>query len=63
MKQVQRFYSEIKDRDTLLFYAIFFRSVFDFIPYEVFNSEKPITDVIHISGQHMLTRGGKCINT
>ena len=46
----------IKDKDTFLYMIVFFHSVFDFIPYEEFNPEKPIINVIHYGLNSMMTR-------
>lgn len=54
IKEVRLFYPEIKDRDAILYNAVFYHSVFDFIPYEEYQSEKPITNVFQYSLQDMM---------
>lgn len=55
IKFEQRLYPEIKDKDTVFFYnAVFFHTVFDFIPYEEYKSEKSITNIRHYSWSNMM---------
>ena len=54
IKEVRLFYSEIKDKDTFLFLVVFFSSIFDFIPYDEYKMDKPITTVMHFSLHTMM---------
>lgn len=54
IKEVRLFYPEIKDKDTFLFFVVFFSSIFDFILYDEYKMDKPITIVMHFSLHTMM---------
>ena len=61
IKQIRWFYPEIKDKDTFLFWVVFFSCVFDFIPYNEFKSDKPITQITHYSLSNMMKQKVKVL--
>ena len=54
IKEVRLFYPEIKDKDTFLFFVVFFSSIFDFIPYDEYKMDKQITTVMNFSLHTMM---------
>lgn len=61
IKQIRWFYPEIKDKDTFLFWVVFFSCVFDFIPYNEFKSDKQITQITHYSLSDMMKQKVKVL--
>lgn len=61
IKHIRWFYPEIKDKDTFLYWVVFFSCVFDFIPYNEFKSDKPITQVTHYRLHDMMKQKVKVL--
>lgn len=61
IKKVRLFYPEIKAKDTFLFLVVFFSSIFDFIPYDEYKNDSPITTATHFSLKTMMKQRVKVL--